>query len=101
MGWYWFAMNGCGLKPLSIKDGAPIIDRTGKVFVIMSMPPEGDKSVDLKIDGYDAAGKCVLVLEMLVGFGLLMEGNNNQKTIAFFGPGMFNLLLNFNLKPFH
>ncbi|WP_320043768.1 hypothetical protein [uncultured Desulfobacter sp.] len=39
--------------------------------------PKGDKSVDLKIDGYDAAGRSISVLEMLMLFGFLMKGNNN------------------------
>lgn len=44
---------------------------------MISVPLGGDKSVDFKIDGYDDAGRFIEVLEMLVLFGLLMEGHNN------------------------
>lgn len=57
--------------------------------------------MDLKIDGYDVAGSFTLVLEMLVLFGTLMEGHNNQKTIDFFRPGMFNFQLAFSFKSVH
>ena len=43
--------------------------------------------MDLKIDGHDAWGQFVSVLEMLVLFGLLMEGHNNQKTVDFLAEG--------------
>lgn len=70
MGWYWHTMKVCGSKPLSIKPPAPIINRTGKVSLSFLYPPGGDKSVDLKIDGYDAAGRPIQGLELLVLFTL-------------------------------
>jgi hypothetical protein len=37
--------------------------------------------VDLKIDGYDAAGRFIGVLEMLVSFWLLVSGRVENNTM--------------------
>ncbi len=103
--WWGYCHHDGGLWIETIVNKAlyppPITDRIGKVSLSFLYPPGGDKSLNFKNDGYDAAGMSIQELEMLVLLGLLMEGNNCSESSCFFSQGCLISHLIFSFQLFH
>jgi len=108
-------MTVCGLKPLSVKNGAPITDRTGKVSLSFLYHLEAINPCFLKYPTFFGWQVSVLFFQNQVLVGVannmvgwkkerptmihpMLKGHNNWKMIDFFGRGVFNFQLNFTLN---
>ena len=68
----WWVGAGCcsdSMKAEMLVDkGGAIMYQTGKELPSSILAPKGDKSVDFENDGYDASGRFIQELEILVVF---------------------------------